>query len=298
MQSLWWAHEAGLRCRPEDDADLTRCYDVLLGARVALHRSTERPGDVLRLEDQDAAAAPGAGPMPTHFMAARGGGPDGRLAVRGELGPGRPRARAASREAVAPGVVLVDGEIELAAGADPANDQTLVLRVAIAAARTDARIGRAQPRPARTEMPQWPGPGRSGAIDMLVALLLEGHRAIPVLEALDQRDLVVAPAARVGAGSLQAAAQRVPPLHRRSAPVGGGRQRGRARRPGRRPDLLVLGALLHDIGKGYPGDHTEVGMAIVRDLARGSDSPEPTSRSSCRWWSTICCCPTSRCAAT
>ena len=24
-----------------------------------------------------------------------------------------------------------------------------------------------------------------------------------------------------------------------------------------RPDLLVLGALLHDLGKGYPGDHTE-----------------------------------------
>jgi len=30
-----------------------------------------------------------------------------------------------------------------------------------------------------------------------------------------------------------------------------------------RPDLLVLGALLHDIGKGRPGDHTEVGMDLV-----------------------------------
>jgi [protein-PII] uridylyltransferase len=30
-----------------------------------------------------------------------------------------------------------------------------------------------------------------------------------------------------------------------------------------RPDLLVLGALLHDIGKGYPGDHTEVGIELV-----------------------------------
>src|SRR5688572_28488503 len=33
-----------------------------------------------------------------------------------------------------------------------------------------------------------------------------------------------------------------------------------------RPDLLVLGALFHDIGKGYPGDHTEVGMEIVAEL--------------------------------
>jgi [protein-PII] uridylyltransferase len=33
-----------------------------------------------------------------------------------------------------------------------------------------------------------------------------------------------------------------------------------------RPDLLVLGALFHDLGKGYPGDHTEVGMELVRDI--------------------------------
>ena len=27
-----------------------------------------------------------------------------------------------------------------------------------------------------------------------------------------------------------------------------------------RPDLLLVGALLHDIGKGQAGDHTEVGV--------------------------------------
>ena len=31
-----------------------------------------------------------------------------------------------------------------------------------------------------------------------------------------------------------------------------------------RPDLLVLGALFHDLGKGYPGDHTEVGHGAGR----------------------------------
>ena len=33
-----------------------------------------------------------------------------------------------------------------------------------------------------------------------------------------------------------------------------------------RVDLLLIGTLLHDIGKGFPGDHTEVGMTVVRDI--------------------------------
>jgi [protein-PII] uridylyltransferase len=34
-----------------------------------------------------------------------------------------------------------------------------------------------------------------------------------------------------------------------------------------RPDLLLIGALLHDIGKARPGDHTEVGVRLVREIA-------------------------------
>jgi [protein-PII] uridylyltransferase len=33
-----------------------------------------------------------------------------------------------------------------------------------------------------------------------------------------------------------------------------------------RPDLLVIGALFHDIGKGYPGDHTEVGVEMFATI--------------------------------
>jgi [protein-PII] uridylyltransferase len=41
-----------------------------------------------------------------------------------------------------------------------------------------------------------------------------------------------------------------------------------------RPDLLLLGALLHDIGKGRGRDHTDLGVAIVRDLGPRLGLPE------------------------
>ena len=56
-QSLWWAEFGGLQLSEDDDRALNECYDVLLSARVALHRATKQKGDILRLEDQDAAAA-------------------------------------------------------------------------------------------------------------------------------------------------------------------------------------------------------------------------------------------------
>ena len=91
------------------------------------------------------------------------------------------------------------GEVHLDDGADPAQDPTLLLRMATAAARTAlphrARLARsagaARHRPG-------PDPWPAGASDDLVALLLEGHDAIPVLESLDQTRPHRPGAARVG----------------------------------------------------------------------------------------------------
>ena len=35
-----------------------------------------------------------------------------------------------------------------------------------------------------------------------------------------------------------------------------------------RPDLLLVGTLLHDLGKGLPGDHTENGVVLAERIAR------------------------------
>lgn len=267
VQSLWWAQEAGLNLIAEDLIDLDRSYDVLLRARVALHLATDRAGDVLRLEDQDAAAASGGWRDADELMADVAAA--GRtIAWLCDENWGRAVARAASEpdRAVAPGVILRNGEIELAADADPASDATLVLQTAVAAARHRCRIGRATLDRLHDDVAGWPGTWPVGATDDLIALLLEGHQAIPVLESLDQRDLVSrllpewAPVRSrpqrnayhrftVDRHLWEAAANAAELAHRVS-----------------RPDLLVLGALFHDLGKGYPGDHTVVGMELIRTV--------------------------------
>jgi [protein-PII] uridylyltransferase len=268
VQSLWWANAAGMHMSAGDEADLTRCYDVLLRARVALHLSTERTGDILRLEDQDATAKQGGWTDADALMASvAAAGRTVAWLCEENWGRGDPdRAKPADR-AVAPGVVLLDGEIELASGIDPAADQRLVLQAAVAAARNEVRIGRATLDLLHREIEGWPGNWPVGATDELVALLLEGHRAIPVLEALDQRELF---------GRLLPEWEPVRSKPQRNAYhrftvdrhlwEAAANAAERVDRVGR-PDLLVMGALLHDIGKGYPGDHTEAGVVIVRQLA-------------------------------
>ncbi|HAS13493.1 MAG TPA: [protein-PII] uridylyltransferase, partial [Acidimicrobiaceae bacterium] len=56
VQSLQWACRAREMLWQGDDEALQDAYDVLLAARVELHRRTGRMGDVLVLEEQDGVA--------------------------------------------------------------------------------------------------------------------------------------------------------------------------------------------------------------------------------------------------
>jgi len=267
VQSLWWAEAAGLDLIAEDLIELDRSYDVLLRARVALHLATGRAGEILRLEDQDAAATAGGWRDADDLMAdvAAAGRTVawlcdenwGRAVAPDPIEPER---------AVAPGVVLRNGEIELSDSADPVADSTLVLQTAVAAARNQCRIGRTSLDRLNDDTIGWPATWPVGARDDLVALLLEGHRAIPVLESLDQRNLIARLLPEwepVRSRPQRNAYHRFTvDRHLWEAAANAAELAHRVQRP----DLAVLGALFHDLGKGYPGDHTEVGMDLVRQV--------------------------------
>ena len=284
VHTLWWAEMAGLDIRPEDLVELDACYETLSRSRVALHLATGRPGEVLRLEDQDATAAAGGWGDADELMSSVASA--GRSIAwlgdenwgRAVSGRGRARAATAGRAAgrdtdrapdrlVAPGIVVRDGEVEIADGADPVADPTLALQAAVAAARHECRIGRATLDRLHDDLRPWPDMWPLGAADELVALLLEGHSAIPVLEALDQRELMARflPEWEPVRSKPQRNAYHrfTVDRHLWEAAANAAELRDRVARP----DLLVIGALLHDLGKGFPGDHTEVGIGLVRSIA-------------------------------
>ena len=163
-------------------------------------------------------------------------------------------------------MIRVDGEIELSASADPATDPTLVLRVA---------AGRRPPRRAASSAARSTGSpptvaargrrrGRPARSTSSSRCCSRGTRAIPVLEALDQRGLLTRLLPEwepVRSRPQRNAYHRFTvDRHLWETAANAAELVDRVARP----DLLVLGALFHDIGKGYPGDHTEAGMEVVR----------------------------------
>ncbi len=273
VQALRWAEAAEFVLLPGDGDALQRAYETLLAARVELQRRSGRPIDTLRLDEQDAVA-----------LALRDRSADalmGRIAAaartiawtsdeswrRVRSGLEGPAGREFRRDhPLAAGVVRRDASLHLEAGADPAADPHLVLRVALAAARTGLPIERASLDRLAARTPVFPDPWPAGAIDELCSLLLTGPAAIPVLETLDQRGLVVKllPEWKAVRNRPQRNA-----LHRYTVDRHLWECAAQAALLAdrvERPDLLVLAALLHDLGKGSPGEHSEAGVVLIRRL--------------------------------
>ncbi|MCW2669183.1 MAG: (Protein-PII) uridylyltransferase, partial [Frankiales bacterium] len=263
-------------------AEVRAAYELLLDVRGELHRRTGRAGrrvvDKLLMQEQDGVAAAlrdgDADELMARVSAAArtisyasdttwrrvvGSAPKRRmLGLRGPAGP--------TRRPLADDVVEQDGEVVLARDATPSEDAVLVLRVAEAAARAQLPI--APITLTRLEScPPLPEPWPTPALDAFVGLLAAGAGAVPVFEALDQAGLLTR---LLPEWEWVRSKPQRNSYHRftvdRHLVEAAAAAAALTRRVGR-PDLLLLGALLHDIGKGLPGDHTEVGMRLVADIA-------------------------------
>ena len=274
VHSLRWAQAARSILLEHDETSLATAYATLLDARVELHRRTGRPSNVLALQEQDAVARAlgmkgGDALMADVAAAARAiawTSDDAwrriRSSLRGPLG------RVARRDRVLDdGVILRDGEVHVASDADPASDSLLALRAARVAAEHATVIDRDSLERLAERAPPLADPWPPGARELLVALFLAGADAIPVIEALDHRGIW----ARILPEwePVRSRPQRNP-YHRFTVDrhlLEATANAAACSDTVERPDLLVMSALLHDLGKGTDDeDHTSAGVSIARRL--------------------------------
>jgi [protein-PII] uridylyltransferase len=255
--------------------DLERCRMALLDVRDALHtlagRATDRVAPefwdeiarILGLPDGNAAQVHTRrlGRRLTHLS---------RLAWRrAEAVQRRPPTgeRRPRLESIAPGVAVAYEEVVLDRGAKPAEDQLLLLRAAAEAAERDLVLAPTTAARLARESPQLPDPWPAGARDLFVRLLAAGPGLLGVWETLDETgalERILPEWERVRLLPHASVVHRftvdrhlvetcieASTLIRRVA----------------RPDVLMVAALLHDIGKGQLTEHCVAGAPIAREIA-------------------------------
>jgi [protein-PII] uridylyltransferase len=259
---------------------LDEARSALLDVRDAVQTVTGRATDRLQQQDQDSVATMMG--LADRDMLLRHVSAIGRTVAhasdltwhrvgRALTGPGRGALtdagdrliRRPDRTPLADGIVEQDGEAVLARGVDPATAPALALRAAAAAAQAGLPVSPAtMVRLARTR-PVMPEPWPPIALDALLSLLGSGEPMITAWEGLDQAGLIseMIP----GWDRLRSLPQRDPihlytvDRHLMQTAVNASALVRRVSRP----DLLLLAAIFHDIGKGLPGDHCTVGAGMV-----------------------------------
>ncbi|WP_442802581.1 [protein-PII] uridylyltransferase [Streptomyces sp. CB01635] len=258
----------------------------LLDVRDALHLATGRATDRLALQEQDQVAA-GLGLLDADtllrqvYEAARTVSYASDVTWR-EVGrvlrsrAVRPRLRAmlgggskpaTERSPLAEGVVEQEGEAVLARAARPERDPVLPLRAAAAAAQAGLPLSLHAVRRMAAAARPLPTPWPAEAREQLVTLLGAGRPTVEVWEALEAEGLItrlLPDWERVRCRPQRNAVHTwTVDRHLVETAV---RAAELTRRVGR-PDLLLVAALLHDIGKGWPGDHSVAGEIIAKDVA-------------------------------
>ncbi|MGH9279853.1 MAG: [protein-PII] uridylyltransferase [Acidimicrobiales bacterium] len=279
VHAMRWAEAAQRILLDEDHRTLAGAYETILAARVELQRATQRHTDVLLLQEQDRVAA-ALGDGDADMLMGRVAAAARTIAWtsdetwrRIEASLRGPSGRSAAQDQpIGRGLVLREGVVELAPGADLSADPTLVLRAAAAAATAGTRIGRATLDHLAAGTSRLPDPWPDDARRALLRLLGSGTAAIPVMEALDQKGLLVRllPEWSNVRSQPQRNAYHRFTVDRHLCEAAAGAADLAARVD--RPDLLVIGTWLHDLGKGHTDlvashDHSEAGAVLVERVA-------------------------------
>jgi [protein-PII] uridylyltransferase len=260
----------------EPGAELEAAYAFLLDVRDELRRRSGRANDVLvRQEQRPVADALGLDDEDALLREVSLAGR--RLAFVADetwrrveaslVRRPRGRYRRVRREPLAEGVVRQGDEVVLAQGAKPPADPGLVLRAAAAAAREDLLLSPYTLKVLAVHSPPVPEPWPAEIRWSFLRLLASGRSAVPVLEQLDQEGLLSRLLPEWD--RVRSLPQRHP-WHRFTVDrhlVEAAAAAAELTHDVDRPDLLLVAALLHDIGKGWPGDHSEVGEPIAVEIA-------------------------------
>ncbi|MFC4105093.1 [protein-PII] uridylyltransferase [Micromonospora zhanjiangensis] len=249
----------------------------LLDTRDALHTATGRRVDRLVAQERAAVAdllgvdgpdilsrrVSGDARTVSHALDDAWRAVDRLRSARRRGAPGHPVRRPVARD-----VVAHDGELVLARtaiGARP--DPSLALRVAAASASTGLPIARATCEWLAAYCPPLPTPWPAAARAALITLLGAGPGLVPTWETCDRYGLVDGwlpewPRLR--------SLPQHNPVHRFTLDrhlVQTAAEATRHTREVDRPDLLLLGAFLHDIGKGLGADHSLDGVPVAARVA-------------------------------
>lgn len=276
VHALAWARDAGADVGEGVLAGLGPAHETLLEVRVELHRAAGRPGDVLTLAEQDL-IAPRLGDADPDVLMTRVAEAGREIAwvsdeswhdVRAALSTSR-TSRFRRDRVIEDDLVVRNDRVQSIDASRPSVDPVEMLRVAVASARGSLRISAstldaltAAPPPAEVWSHGWPTEAR----DLFVQLLDSGPAAVDVVEALDRWGLW----ARLLPewDSVRCRIQRNA-LHRFTVDrhlLETASEASQLSSPVRR-DLLLVAALLHDIGKGCDGDHSVLGEGLARSVA-------------------------------
>ncbi|MFP5253315.1 MAG: [protein-PII] uridylyltransferase [Actinomycetes bacterium] len=257
-------------------AELEGCRARLLDVRDELHgllgRGSDRVppeawpdlADRLGLESADAAQrhVRELGRRLTHLSRLTWRRVEGVLAR-----PGGPRARAPELVRVAPGVAVSGAEVVLDRGARPDRDPELLLRAAAEAAERGLALSPVTAARLVRDGAVLPEPWPASARDLLVRLLAAGPGLLAVWETLDETGALTRLLPEWEQVRLLPHASVVHRFTVDRHSVETCIEAARLVRKVARPDLLVLAALLHDIGKGGPQEHSVAGEPVARHVA-------------------------------